>query len=58
VSGGDGAEGTEGGRRRQSGRGRGRGRGRGGRTARAGDRVCFPLPHSLYTALTTTTARG
>ncbi|KFY74530.1 hypothetical protein V499_05451 [Pseudogymnoascus sp. VKM F-103] len=39
VSGGDAAEGTEGGRRRQSGRGRGRGRGRGGRTARAGDRV-------------------
>ncbi|KFY44326.1 hypothetical protein V494_01535 [Pseudogymnoascus sp. VKM F-4513 (FW-928)] len=39
VSGGDGAEGTEGGRRRQSGRGRGRGRGRGGRTARAGDRA-------------------
>lgn len=53
VSGGDGAEGTEGGRRRQSGRGRGRGRGRGGRTARAGDRVCFPIPNSLYTKLTT-----
>lgn len=58
VSGGDGAEGTEGGRRRQSGRGRGRGRGRGGRTARAGDRVCFPLPNSLYTTLISVTARG
>lgn len=52
VSGGDGAEGTEGGRRRQSGRGRGRGRGRGGRTARAGDRVSFPLPNFKYTTLT------
>lgn len=58
VSGGDGAEGTEGGRRRQSGRGRGRGRGRGGRTARAGDRVSFPLPNSLDTTLTTSQPEG
>ena len=46
------------GRRRQSGRGRGRGRGRGGRTARAGDRVSFPLPNSLDTTLTTSQPEG